>query len=74
MKRSNTRESHLDFCNPEAIELQLRKITENLEQLKLNPVQQERLISLTFLDLIKELSGSPKGSDTPTPGSHKQSQ
>jgi hypothetical protein len=74
MKISNTRESHLDFCNPEAIELQLRKITGNLEQLKLNPAQQERLISLTFIDLLKELSGSPKGSDTSTPESHKQSQ
>jgi hypothetical protein len=74
MKKSNTRESPLNSCNPETIELQLRKITENLEQLKLNPAQQERLISLTFLDLIKELSGSTKGSDTPTPESHKQSQ
>ena len=74
MKRSNTRESHLDFCNPEAIELQLRKITENLEQLKLNPAQQERLISLTFLDLLKELSSSSKESNTSTLGSQKQSQ
>jgi hypothetical protein len=74
MKRSSTREPEIDGSNPEAIELQLRKITGNLEQLKLNPAQQERLISLTFLDLIKELSGSPEGSNTPTPGSHKQSQ
>jgi hypothetical protein len=71
MKKSNTRESPLDFCNPETIELQLRKTTENLEQLKLNPAQQERLISLTFLDLLKELSNSYKESNTPTPGSHK---
>jgi len=71
MKKSNTRESPLDFCNPEAIELQLRKITRNLEQLKLNPAQQERLISLTFLDLLKELFNSYKESDTSTPGSHK---
>lgn len=73
MKRSNTRKPHLDLCTPEAIELQLRKITGNLEQLKLNPAQQERLISLTFLDLLKELSRSPKGSDTPTSESHKPS-
>lgn len=74
MKKSNTRESHLDFCNPETIELQLRKITGNLEQLKLNPVQQERLISLTFIDLLKELSSSSKESNTSTLGSHQQSQ
>lgn len=70
-EKSNTRESHFDFCNPETIELQLRKITRNLEQLKLSPAQQERLISLTFLDLLKELSNSYKESNTPTPGSHK---
>jgi hypothetical protein len=74
MKRSSTREPHFDGSNPEAIELQLRKITGNLEQLKLNPAQQERLISLTFLDLIKELSSSSKESNTSTPGSHPQSQ
>ena len=71
MKRSSTREPDFDGSNPEAIELQLRKITRNLEQLKLNPAQQERLISLTFLDLLKELSNSYKESNTPTPGSHK---
>ncbi len=71
MKRSSTREPHFDGSNPEAIELQLRKITRNLEQLKLNPAQQERLISLTFLDLLKELSNSYKESNTSTFGSHK---
>jgi len=71
MKRSSTRELDFEGSNPEAIELQLRKITGHLEQLKLNPAQQERLISLTFLDLLKELYGSQKISDTPTPGSHK---
>jgi len=71
MKRSSTREPDFDGSNPEAIELQLRKITRNLEQLKLNPAQQERLISLTFIDLLKELSNSYKESNTPTPGSHK---
>jgi hypothetical protein len=71
MKRSSTIEPDFDGSNPEAIELQLRKITRNLEQLKLNPAQQERLISLTFLDLLKELSNSYKESNTPTPGSHK---
>jgi len=74
MKRSRPRKPDFDGSNPETIELQLRKITVNIEQLKLNPVQQERLISLTFIDLLKELSGRQKGSDTSTPGSHKQSQ
>lgn len=40
MKKSSTKELYFDDSNPEAIELQLRKITKNLEQLKLNPVQQ----------------------------------
>jgi hypothetical protein len=73
MKKSSTKEPDFDSSDPEAIELQLRKITRNLEQLKLNLVQQERLISLTFLDLLKELSDHEKGSDTSTHGSHKQS-
>ena len=73
MKKSSPKEPYFDSSDPEIIELQLRKITRNLEQLKLNLVQQERLISLTFLDLLKELSGHEKGSDTSTPGSHKQS-
>ncbi len=73
MKKSSTKEPYFDSSDPEIIELQLRKTTRNLEQLKLNLVQQERLISLTFLDILKELSGHEKGSDTSNPGSHKQS-
>ena len=60
MNPDNRIEAPLNSRNPEAIERQLRKITVNLEQLKLNPAQQERLISLTFLDLLRELSPNPK--------------
>ena len=58
MKINSTTELDGDSSNPEAVELQLRKITANLEQLQLNSAQQERLISLTFLDIIRELSSS----------------
>ena len=61
MKIKSTTELDGDSSNPEAVELQLRKITANLEQLQLNSAQQERLISLTFLDILKELSLSKKG-------------
>ncbi len=66
MNPDNRIEAPLNSSNPEALERQLRKITVNLEQLKLNPAQQERLISLTFLDLLRELSRNPKESNTPT--------
>ncbi len=59
-------EAPLNSSNPEALERQLRKITVNLEQLKLNPAQQERLISLTFLDILRELSHNQTESNTPT--------
>ncbi|HAX89766.1 MAG TPA: hypothetical protein DCY91_26780 [Cyanobacteria bacterium UBA11370] len=59
-------EAPLNSRNPEALERQLRKITVNLEQLKLNPAQQERLISLTFLDILRELSHNQTESNTPT--------
>ena len=61
MKTNSKVEPQIDSRNPELVELQLRKITKNLEQLQLNSAQQERLISLTFLDILKELSLSKKG-------------
>ena len=60
MKTNSKVEPQIDSRNPELVELQLRKITKNLEQLQLNSAQQERLISLTFLDILKELSISQK--------------
>lgn len=56
MQTNSKTQLNIDSTNPEAVEMQLRKITKNLEQLQLNSAQQERLISLTFLDILKELS------------------
>jgi hypothetical protein len=55
MKNNSRKEPHIDSSNPEAVERQLRKITGNLEEFQLNSAQQERLISLTFIDILKEL-------------------
>lgn len=40
----------------EQVEAQLRAITNNLEQLGLDAVPRERLISLTFIDIWQELA------------------
>lgn len=60
MQTNSKTELHIDSTNPEAVEIQLRKITRILEQLQLNLAQQERLISLTFLDILKEISVNQK--------------
>ena len=43
----------------EQVEIQLRQITNNLEQLGLDAVQKERLIALTFIDILNELDTAP---------------
>lgn len=43
----------------EQVEIQLRQITNSLEQLGLDAVQRERLIALTFIDILNELAQAP---------------
>ncbi|HBL14057.1 MAG TPA: hypothetical protein DD379_22225 [Cyanobacteria bacterium UBA11162] len=43
----------------EQVEIQLRQITNSLEQLGLDAVQKERLIALTFIDILNELDTAP---------------
>lgn len=43
----------------EQVEIQLRQITNSLEQLGLDTVQRERLIALTFIDILNEMAQAP---------------
>lgn len=43
----------------EQVEIQLRQITNNLEQLGLDAVLIERLIALTFIDILNEMAQAP---------------
>lgn len=43
----------------EQVEIQLRQITNSLEQLGLDAVLIERLIALTFIDILNELAQAP---------------
>jgi hypothetical protein len=43
----------------EQVEIQLRQITNSLEQLGLDAVQRERLIALTFIDILNEMAQAP---------------
>ena len=43
----------------EQVEIQLRQITNSLEQLGLDTVLIERLIALTFIDILNEMAIAP---------------
>lgn len=43
----------------EQVEIQLRQITNSLEQLGLDAVLIERLIALTFIDILNEMAQAP---------------